>query len=284
MTHALQLTYIGHATTLIELDGVRLLTDPLLRQRVWHLRRQKTTIQPDWVQNLDAVLISHLHWDHLDLPSLKRLDRNTQLIVPRGMARLLRRNGFQHLQELSIGQTTSVGPLTITATYADHDCTRLRFGRAADCLGYLIDGSHTIYFAGDTDLFPEMAGLADNLDLALLPVWGWGPTLGPGHMTPYRAAQALQLLIPRLAIPIHWGTLHPIGLNWFQPRFLSDPPQRFANFAATLAPQVQVHILPPGDFIHQQKPNGPRTTATISRPQSVAPSRSVTGVLPVMDP
>lgn len=253
MTHALHLTYIGHATTLIELDGMRLLTDPLLRQRVWHLRRQKTPIQPGWYQNLDAVLISHLHWDHLDLPSLKLLDRDTHLIVPRGLGRLLRRNGFRHLQELSIGQTTSVGPLILTATYADHDCARLRFGRAADCLGFIINGSHTVYFAGDTDLFPEMAGLVDDLDLALLPVWGWGPTLGPGHMNPYRAAQALRLLTPRLAIPIHWGTLHPIGLNWLNPRFLSDPPHLFANFAATLAPEVQVHILPPGDFIRRQK-------------------------------
>lgn len=246
---SLHLTYIGHATILIEIDGLRLLTDPVLRSRIWHLRRRQTAIRESWYQNLDAVLISHLHWDHLDLPSLKLLDDTTQLIVPPGAAQMLRRRGFKHVRELPVDQSLALGQVTITATYALHNGTRFRFGPASDSLGFIIHGSQTIYFAGDTDLFPEMAGLADQLDIALLPVWGWGPTLGPGHLDPYRAALALQMLTPSLAIPIHWGTLHPLGFDWLDPAFLKEPPHTFARHASQLAPQVNVQILPPGGSI-----------------------------------
>jgi L-ascorbate metabolism protein UlaG (beta-lactamase superfamily) len=117
----------------------------------------------------------------------------------------------------------------------------------------MVSGSQRIYFAGDTDLFPEMETLGDQLDVALLPVWGWGPTLGAGHMTPERAAEALALLQPTLAIPIHWGTLHPWGMGWWQPDFLSTPPYLFANHARTVAPAVQVQIVKPGQtFAHRQ--------------------------------
>ena len=75
---------------------------------------------------------------------------------------------------------------------------------------------------------------------------GWGPTLGTGHMDPQRAAEALQLLRPRMAMPIHWGTLHPLGMGWWQPNFLSMPPQRFAEHARLMAPKVDVQIVSPG--------------------------------------
>lgn len=242
---SLHITYIGHATLLIEMDGLRLLTDPILRHQVWHLRRQQTMINELWYQKLDGVLISHLHWDHLDLPSLRRLDRDTLLIVPQGAAALLRGEGFRRIKELQPGHTTRLKGATITATYAHHQGTRW-FGPTADCLGFVIEGSHILYFAGDTDLFPEMADLTNTLDVALLPVWGWGPTLGDGHLDPFRAAQALQLLEPRLAVPIHWGTFFPLGLQWMWPHLLVEPPHTFAEHAAQLAPGVAVEIILPG--------------------------------------
>ncbi|MCB0196249.1 MAG: MBL fold metallo-hydrolase [Anaerolineae bacterium] len=246
---ALNLTYIGHASTLIEIDGVRLLTDPILRPRVWHLRRHSAAVDQTWHQQIDAVLISHAHWDHLDIPSLKVLDRKTRLIMPHGLAVILRKHGFQHIEEMVVGQRLDVGPITIEATYAHHNGNRIFSGTMADCLGFVIRGRQTVYFAGDTDLFSDMAHLADHLDVALLPVWGWGPTLGQGHLDPRRAAQALQLLRPRLAIPIHWGTYFPIGLKWLYPHFLTDPPHRFANFAATMTPDVEVQIVAPGNSL-----------------------------------
>jgi len=248
-----KITYIGHATVLIEMDGVRLITDPLLRNWVWHLRRQNRQVDQDWSQNIDAVLISHMHADHLDIGSLKLLGKDTRIIVPYGVARRLHRQGFKHVEEIPVGETHVVGQIMVTATQAHHDGARFRFGHPADCIGYIINGSHSFYFAGDTDLFPEMADLTNSLDVALLPVWGWGPTLGAGHLDPYRAALALQLLQPRLAIPIHWGTFFPVGLNWFLPRLLVDPPHAFSKFAARLASEVKIQVVHPGNRLYLDK-------------------------------
>lgn len=252
MSSVAHLTYIGHATLLIEIDGVRLLTDPILLRHVsgFLLRHQAAPIVP--VGPVDAVLISHLHLDHFDLPSLRMVGHETCVVAPQGSAKLLRRHGFQHVVEVSIGEKTTVGRVTIEATYADHSGGRPPFRPAVPCLGYVISGTQRIYFAGDTDLFPGMEALSDNLDVALLPVWGWGPTLGAGHMTPERAAEALTLLQPRLAIPIHWGTLHPRGMGWWQPRFLHVPPYLFANHARSVAPNVDIQIVKPGHtFAHR---------------------------------
>ena len=249
MTLPTQLTYIGHATTLIEIDGYRLLTDPILRGRVAHLRRRGLAVAPALFDHLDAVLLSHLHLDHCDLPSLRRLARGTRLLVPPGASNILRRQGFTAIEELAPGATTTLGTLPITATPALHSGFRPPLGPTVTAIGFLIGATRRIYFPGDTDLFPGMADLSPDLDLALLPVWGWGPTLGPGHLDPERAAAALQLLRPRLAVPIHWGTLHPVGFGNRQPPFLADPPHRFARHAALLAPEVAITILQPGESL-----------------------------------
>ena len=141
----------------------------------------------------------------------------------------------------------TIGPVVVNAARADHNGARFRFNTPVETLGYVIDGSQRIYFAGDTELFPEMDAIAEDLDVALLPVWGWGPSLGPGHMDPYQAAQALQMLKPRYAIPIHWGTYFPYGLKWLMPRILAEPPRSFASFAARFAPDVKVKIISPGE-------------------------------------
>lgn len=242
-------TYVGHATVLIEMDGARVLTDPLLRDRLMHLRR-RTWIDAGVHRGVDAVLISHLDWDHFDLPSLRMLGRATRFVVPRGAARFLYQLGFSRVAEIEIGESLHFGPLTVQATPAFHTSTRPVWGPPVECLGYVVRGSQRIYFAGDTDLFPEMAALGDGLDAALLPIWGWGPTLGPGHLNPLRAAEALALLHPRVAIPIHWGTFSPLGMGWARPGFLTHPPQVFARHAARLAPDVAVRIATPGQPVH----------------------------------
>jgi L-ascorbate metabolism protein UlaG (beta-lactamase superfamily) len=243
-----RLTYIGHATVLVEMDGARLLTDPFLRGRLLWLARQRSRAT-DAGRPVDAVLLSHLHFDHCDLPSLRLLGREIPIVAPRGAGDFLRRQRFTAVSEIAPGEQVAVGPIRIQATPAVHDGGRSPFGPTADAIGFLIDGGRRIYFAGDTDLFPEMTALADHLDVALLPVWGWGPTLGPGHLDPARAARALTLLRPRLAIPIHWGTLAPIGAAWLRPRFLADPPHAFQRHAALVAPTVAVRILLPGQAL-----------------------------------
>ena len=236
-----EILYVGHSTVLVSLDGVRLLTDPLLRPRLAHLRRL-ARVPPDVAAAIDAALVSHLHPDHLDARSLARL-RGATVVVPRGAHRLVRR--LRHVVELEPGETTAIGPLEVLATLAVHDAARLPLGRlAARPLGYVVRGSRSVYFAGDTDLFPAMAELAP-VDVALVPVSGWGRTLGPGHLDPERAAQALRLLRPRLAIPIHWGTYVP--LYRVRRPAADTPAEQFAQHARRIAPEVEVRVLRPGE-------------------------------------
>ena len=117
-------------------------------------------------------------------------------------------------------------------------------------MGYVVTGSRTVYFAGDTDLFEGMAALPGPIDVALLPVWGWGPTLGRGlHLDPHRAAEALRLIRPREAVPIHWGTYWPHALGRVYADRLIDPPAAFAEYAAELAPDVRALPTAVGDRV-----------------------------------
>jgi L-ascorbate metabolism protein UlaG (beta-lactamase superfamily) len=245
-TAADRIVFLGHATVLIELEGVRLLFDPLLRGRILHLRRQVPPVDESTFADLDAVLISHMHHDHLDLASLRRLGRDIHLIVPRGAGVWLASKGFANVSEMDVGDVMKVGEIEITAVVAHHNGGRLG-GPQAKALGYLVAGRHVVYFAGDTEMFAAMGSFSPTPDVALLPVAGWGPKLGPGHMDPLQAAHAVELLQPRLAIPIHWGTLLPFGLARNYRARLGDPPRQFAEHAARLAPSVDVRILTPGE-------------------------------------
>lgn len=230
--------YIGHATVLFELDGVRLVTDPLLRKRVAHLRR---AVPLEAIDHVDAVLISHGHYDHLDLPSLRKLE--ARIVVPRGLGARLR--GFD-VDELDQGDELTVGRVVVRTTHAEHDGGRPLFGDVP-AFGYAILGSQRIFFAGDTDLFDGMVGLVPELDLACLPIWGWGAKLGRGkHLDPERAAEAVRRLRPTIAIPIHWGTYRPFYRS-SRAAFLTEPAEAFARVAALTAPEVDVRVLRPGE-------------------------------------
>ena len=247
---AAEARWIGHSTVLISLDGVRLLTDPLLRLFAAHLRR-RAPVHPDALQPVDAVLLSHAHHDHLDLGSLHRVGQRTPIVVPRGIGRILGRRGFRDVTELDVGETLAIGQLEVEATFAAHDGARPPYPARAPALGYVVRGSRRVYFPGDTALFPEMDGLVPGLDLALIPIWGWGPTLGRGaHMDPEQGAQALGLLRPRLAVPIHWGTYAPAHLGLRKPPgYLAEPQVTFVEAAAREAPGVDVRVLAPGEAL-----------------------------------
>jgi L-ascorbate metabolism protein UlaG (beta-lactamase superfamily) len=247
VTAADRVTYIGHATVLAELDGTRLITDPVLRSRVGPLRRHGAPPAPEVTENLDAVLISHLHHDHADLPSLRGISRDVPVLAAPGAGKLLERQGFAAISELAPGQSSQIGEVAVTAVEARHPSGG-RFERHSEAVGFLLAGrQRRIYFAGDTDLFDGMEELAPGLDLALLPIWGWGPSIGPGHLDPERAARAAALLSPRIAVPIHWGTLYPLGLARFRPGPLRSPPREFAAWMRDLAPQVEARVLAPGE-------------------------------------
>jgi L-ascorbate metabolism protein UlaG (beta-lactamase superfamily) len=231
-----RVTFVGHSTVLVEMAGVRVLTDPILRGRVAYLRRL-VPVPP--VPDIDFVLVSHAHMDHLDPPSLRRLTGSPRVVVPRGCARHVARTGLGEVTEMEVGERIPLGALELEATPAEHDGRRLPVGRKVDALGYLLHGPQRVYFAGDTDLFDEMDRVADGLDVALLPVAGWGTRLPPGHLDPERAARAASLLRPRYAVPIHWGTLAGPGAATADP---GQPAREFARLA-----DVEVRVLQPGE-------------------------------------
>ena len=239
-----RVTWLGHATILLELSGARVLTDPVLRPRVAHLRRQVPP--PAAPGPLDAVLISHLHRDHLDLPSLAQLDVR-EIVVPPGASAALR-GARAPVVELAAGESRTVGAIEVEAVHATHDGRRVPVGPPRPAVGYVVHGDQRVYFAGDTEPFAEMTELAP-LDLALLPVWGWGPSLGPGHMDPAEAAEAAALLRPAVAVPIHWGTYLRVGMGQRHGAALEDPPHRFAARVAERAPDTRVVVLAPGDAL-----------------------------------
>lgn len=248
MTPSDRVTWGGHATALVELDGARMLTDPVLRNRVGPLRRHGATPPASIATDLDGLLLSHLHHDHADVPSLRRIARDVPALGPPGAGEFLQGLGFRAVTELAPGDSAAIGAITVTAVEADHPNVG-RFERGGEAVGFLLSGSRRIYFAGDTDLFDGMRELCPDLDLALLPIWGWGPSIGAGHLDPERAARAAALLSPRMAVPIHWGTLYPLGLARLRPGPLSAPPERFTAAMRELAPQVEARVLAPGDAL-----------------------------------
>jgi L-ascorbate metabolism protein UlaG (beta-lactamase superfamily) len=238
-----QLTYVGHATVLVEEAGVRLLTDPLLRNIV-HVRRRVPLPAMDDLRDLDAILISHAHADHLDVGSLRKLRHRGPVIAPRGTAKILWRAGAAKVIEMTPGATYEVGGVEVQAVAADHDGKRHPMGRDMPALGFVVRGPTRVYFAGDTDLFDDMAALAGRVDVALLPIWGWGPRLPEGHMNPTSAAQAVALIRPAVAIPIHWGTMRSVGARAGDPR---APALAFTAAVAELGVSTEVRILAPGE-------------------------------------
>src|SRR3954452_6532005 len=243
---AARITWLGHATVLVELDGLRLLTDPVLRRRVAHLRRH--AMAPAMPERLDAVLVSHLHRDHADVPTLRGLPPGVPILGPPGTAAVLRPPRFAG-REVGAGDGVGLGGGVVIAVLpADHDVRRDPLGRRTPAIGFVVEGTRRVYFPGDTDLFDGMADIGrPALDLALLPVWGWGPSIGPGHLDPAQAAQAVALLRPAVAVPIHWGTYLPLGRGRKLRALLVDPAREFRERAADLVPDVRVEVLEPGD-------------------------------------
>jgi L-ascorbate metabolism protein UlaG (beta-lactamase superfamily) len=242
-----QLTFLGHSTVLVDLDGVRVLTDPLLGHlAAGAIRRQVPPVLPDTLDGLSAVFISHGHWDHLDIASLKALPGNPAIIVPVGLGRVVARATHGVVHEIRAGDRLQVGQLTLEAVHAEHSGRRSAFTTAEAALGILIIGSTSVYFAGDTDLFPGMERLAGRVDVALLPVAGWGPTLGRGHLNPVRAAEAAARIRPQIAAPIHWGTLYPFGLRGLARRRFEEPGEAFREAVAARSDRIHVQVLQPG--------------------------------------
>ncbi|MEU3344973.1 MBL fold metallo-hydrolase [Streptomyces sp. NPDC006700] len=248
-----EITWWGHATCTVEDSDVRVLTDPLFARRLAHLRRRRGAPPPPAARHADVALVSHLHADHLHVPSLARLEPGTRLLVPRGALGVvagLRRLAHLRISEVTPGDRVEVGGVVVRAVPARHDGRRLPVGRhRSPALGYVVEGEARTYFAGDTGLFETMAEEVGPVDAALLPVGGWGPYLGAGHLDAGRAAQALARLAPGSAVPVHYGTYWPIGMDAVRPHEFYAPGDEFARLAAERAPGVAVHRLGHGESV-----------------------------------
>jgi L-ascorbate metabolism protein UlaG (beta-lactamase superfamily) len=243
--------WLGHATAVLDVDGVRLLTDPLLRPHAGLLRRAAPRPDADHWRKPDAVLLSHLHHDHAELGSLRMVPGTPILTAPEN-ARWLRRRGLTSAVALSEQAWRPLGNgVEVRRVPAVH-AHRPMPHRPNEAIGHLVRGpSGTVWVAGDTDLYPGMAELSrlagGSVDLALVPVWGWGPRLSPGHLDPADAATAVTRAGARWAVPVHWGTLHPPLVHRMGRGWLDRPGERFAEAVAALGGPATAVVLRPGE-------------------------------------
>ena len=226
----------GHASATIESGGVRVAVDPLLTDRLFHLVRYAEPPAPE-ATRADVVLVSHLHHDHCHLPSLARFDADVPIVVPAGAEELLSRLGRDRLLPVRPGDTLEVAGARLEVLAASHDGRRHPLARTSPpALGFRVtQGDGTWWYPGDTELREDMRDV-DPVDLALVPIGGWGPTLGGGHMHPEDAAEAVTRVGARWTVPVHWGTFWPAGLSRLardnHHRLFTTPGARFAEALA----------------------------------------------------
>ncbi|MCX5127786.1 MBL fold metallo-hydrolase [Streptomyces sp. NBC_00193] len=217
---AVSATWAGHASWVLRIGGLTVLTDPVWSRRILGTPARMTPVGVRWEElpPVDAVVISHNHYDHLDAPTLKRLPRTTPLFVPAGLARWCRRRGFTRVTELDWWESVELGGVRFEFVPAHHwskrslmDACRTLWGgwmlSAAGATGAV----KKVYFAGDTGYghwFGEIGRRHPGIDLALLPIGAYAPRwwLRDVHADPEEAVQACLDLGARRMAPMHWGT------------------------------------------------------------------------------
>ncbi len=244
-------TWVGHATALVDFAGVRLLVDPFGRRRCRA------------VEGYHAVLITHAHTDHLNRWTLSTLDRRARLIVPRGALRFVDDLGFADVVEVEPGDRLDLQGIAVSAVPTRHDPGRWSKNGGSTCTGYVFqrDGA-TVHHSGDIDMsvydvFEEI-GRQFSIDVTMLPIGGWLPVwyyrrrqraLDRGvHIDPDTALEIAELLGARIMIPIHWGTLHTrLGRP-------SAPLRRLLEVAAQRDSSELVHVLGHGESLELHPP------------------------------
>ncbi|AMM19233.1 hypothetical protein AX769_02660 [Frondihabitans sp. PAMC 28766] len=245
MTESLTITRITHSCHLIEIGGQIILTDPWFSQRPLYNPGEPIAMMPEDLPHLDAVVISHEHYDHCDLDSFRRYrDKNVPMIVAGPVAEKARKAGFTNVRALEAWETAQVGDLTINAAPGKHGVHEVTY--------VITSGGRSVYFAGDTLLIPELLTLTDRfgpLDVALLPVNGLHIRMAGNKQVVMNAEEAAELtsvLRPKLAVPQHYAfTGGRIGDRLF---LKSDKnPALFVDAARRLVPDVPVKVIAPGE-------------------------------------
>ena len=237
-------TWVGHSTTLLQLGPLNVLTDPIWSERASPLswigprRLMPPALEFDALPEIDLVLLSHNHYDHLDAPTVRRIARrfpHASWLCPMRLGPMLRSLGVRHLVERDWWQSIEHPDFTVTCTPAQHFSAR-GFGDRGDTLwcGWTLETDAVrVYFAGDTALHPEFGEIRSRLgpfDLVLLPIGAYEPRwfMRTVHMNPEDALEAYRALArdserPAICLTIHWGTFRLTD----EP--LDEPPKRFAE-------------------------------------------------------
>jgi L-ascorbate metabolism protein UlaG (beta-lactamase superfamily) len=241
----LTLTRIAHATVLIDFDGHTILTDPWFSQKFTYYPGEPLGVPLEKLPRLAGVLVSHGHYDHYDMQAFQTYpDKQVPFVVKRGIADKASKVGFTSITEVDPWETTTIGPIKITAAPAKHGVPEVTY--------ILEAGGFTVYFGADTLLIPELREIPQRfpqIDLALLSINGLKirPMLNKQVvMNLHEAAEVCRLFRPRHAVPIHYAyTGGPIGDALLVKH--AGTPEEFAQATAQAAPETAVHILAPGE-------------------------------------
>jgi L-ascorbate metabolism protein UlaG (beta-lactamase superfamily) len=251
----LAVTWFGHSSALLEVDGRRVLVDPVWGERVspspllGPRRLHEPPVPIADLPPLDAVLISHDHYDHLDLPTVRELVRisTAPFVVPVGVGMHLRGWGVpeDRIVELGWDDATSVNGLTLTSTEARHFSGRFFARDTTLWSSWAIAGPrHRVYFGGDTGYTPAFAGIGARLgpfDLTLLPIGAYNEAWKAIHMDPDEALRAHGDLGGNVLVPVHWATFNLAFHRW------AEPVQRLA--AGALRGGVRLVVPRPGERV-----------------------------------
>ena len=257
-TAPLSVSWIGHATTLVTIDGHRILTDPVWSERcspsrsIGPRRLHPAPVSMESLPALDAVVISHDHHDHLDMPSVRTLARTqrAQFVTPLGVGAHLRAWGVpaDRIVELDWGASTQVGDLTLTCTPARHYSGRFLSRNTTLWASWAIRGPHhRAYFGGDsgyTGSFADIGAQHGPFDLTLLPIGAYNKAWPDIHMNPEEAVRAhtdLNVGTTGVLVPIHWGTFRLAPHPW------AEPADRLVAAAAEAG--VTVRVPRPGGLV-----------------------------------
>lgn len=212
----LAVTWVGHATYVVQIGGLVIITDPVWSPRIPGVPRRLTPagLPFEALPRVDAVVISHNHYDHLDAPTVRRFPRETLMLVPANLRDWFRRRAFTNVIELDWYESHRIGGVSLDFVPAHHWSRR---GLTDTCRslwgGWMLtrDDGQRVYFAGDTGyghFFGEIAARYPGVDLALMPVGAYEPNwfMKPVHLNPAEAVQACGDLGAARMATMHWGT------------------------------------------------------------------------------